>query len=85
MIEIGNIVLSPDFGFQDAFNKEFYLEYCGMMDNKKYLENFLSKREKYEAVGINEWTNMIYAFSNGPNINVAQIDYIIETLIIPRL
>lgn len=55
------------------------------MDNKKYLENFLSKREKYEAVGINEWTNMIYAFSNGPNINVAQIDYIIETLIIPRL
>ncbi len=85
VIEIGNIVLSPDFGFQDAFNKEFYLEYCGMMDNKKYLENFLSKREKYEAVGINEWTNMIYAFSNGPNINVAQIDYIIETLIIPRL
>lgn len=85
IIHVGRNRLSPDFSFEMADGDELYMEYCGMMDNQKYVAQFFNKRRLYEQAGIFEWDNMIYAFSNGPQVNVAEIDAIIRTRILPRL
>lgn len=85
IIRKNDVVLSPDFTFLDEREHEFYLEYCGMMDNKDYAYNYISKRRKYESVGINEWTNMIYVFSSNQLMDTKLIKSIIINQIIPRL
>lgn len=82
----GRIVLAPDFTFQAAdMRSEFYLEICGMMDDQDYVHRYLYKRKQYAQLGINEWTNMIYIFFSGNNIDVRAIDAAIRGQILPRL
>ena len=85
VILIGGNELAPDFSFLDRSKKEFYLEYCGMMDNPEYVKGFMTKRNLYERFGINQWDEMIYIFERGNRINIREIDWIIENRIIPRL
>ena len=75
----------PDFTFQDYYNELFYLEYCGMMDNEKYVNNLLRKRDKYEDNGIYEWNNIIYIYEKGNRINMEMVESIIKNQILPRL
>ena len=85
VILVGGSELAPDFSFLDRLKKEFYLEYCGMMDNPEYVKGFMTKRNLYERFGINQWDDMIYLFERGNRINIREIDWIIENRIIPRL
>ena len=85
VIQVGKHKLSPDFTFEMANGEELYMEYFGMMNKPEYVAKFQEKRRKYEQAGIYEWDNMIYAFSNGPKVNAAEIEAIIKTRILPRL
>lgn len=76
---------APDFTFEDADFDEFYLEYCGMMDDPKYVSRHISKREKYEKAGIVPWKNIIYDYAVGNNFDIGKIESIIKHQIIPRL
>ena len=79
------ITESPDFSFQDRNYEEFYIEYCGMMDDPEYVRKHLIKRANYERYGIVPWKNICYIYSTGGGFNVAEIDSIILNWVIPRL
>lgn len=83
---LGNTLIeSPDFSFQDRNYEEFYIEYCGMMDDPDYVRKHLIKRSNYERNGIVPWKNICYIYSTGGGFNVAEIDSIILNWVIPRL
>lgn len=77
--------LSPDFTFQDACFNEFYLEYCGMMNDSAYVRRHLEKRALYEAHGIVPWNNIIYIYAHDNSFDAGFIESIIRHQIIPRL
>lgn len=85
IIIIDGYDLAPDFTFPSRTGEPFYLEYCGMMDDPKYLEHYLWKRRMYESAGITEWRNMIYVFDRGCEIDMPRIENIIKGEILPRL
>ncbi len=82
---IGRYSLAPDFTFFDRMNREFYWEYCGMMDDPGYLRKQLWRRGVYESAGIVEWDNMIYTYDGGDSIDMREVEAVIQTKILPRL
>lgn len=76
---------APDFTFEDAQYDEFYLEYCGKMDDPKYVRDHKIKLKKYESVGIFPWKNIIFDYAEGNNFDAGKIESIIRYQIIPRL
>lgn len=84
-IVIGKYRLAPDFTFLDRDGNEFYVEYCGMMDDMNYLDQYLWKRKVYEGYGICQWRNMIYVFENNNNIDMRFVDGLIRNQILPRI
>lgn len=85
VLHIGNRSFALDFTFLDRNNNPFYLEYCGIMNEPGYVKTFRWKRDLFEAVGISEWTNMIYIFEKNNKISVKHIETIIREQILPRL
>lgn len=77
--------ISPDFSFEDKYNEEFYIEYCGMMDDSGYVRNHLIKRSRYERNGINEWNNIRYIYSKDDSLNAVEIKHILLDWVVPRL
>lgn len=81
-IKVGIYTFAPDFTFEGADGSEFYLEFCGMMDDPTYVQNFLWKRQQYELADIVPWRNMIYIYATGNNLDMQEIDSIIQTRVI---
>lgn len=76
---------APDYAFEDADFEEFYWEFCGMMDEPKYVKRYYEKRSAYEKAGIVPWKNIIYSFAAGNDIDMGYIESVIHYQIIPRL
>ena len=77
--------ISPDFSFEDNYYEEFYIEYCGMMDDSDYVRRHLIKRDRYERNGINEWNNIRYIYSKDDSLNAAEVRHILLDWVVPRL
>ena len=77
--------ISPDFTFEDKYYEEFYIEYCGMMDDPGYVRNHLIKRTRYERNGINEWNNIRYIYSKDDSLNAVEIKHVLLDWVVPRL
>jgi len=77
--------ISPDFSFEDKYFEEFYIEYCGMMDDPGYVRSHLIKRTRYERNGINEWNNIRYIYSKDDSLNAVEIKHILLDWVVPRL
>ncbi len=77
--------ISPDFSFEDKYFEEFYIEYCGMMDDPGYVRSHLIKRGRYEQNGINEWNNIRYIYSKDDSLNAVEIKHILLDWVVPRL
>jgi len=75
----------PDFTFENRFYEEFYIEYCGMMDDPDYVRRHLIKRGRYERNGVNEWNNIRYIYSTDDSLNAAEVKHILLDWIVPRL
>lgn len=85
VVHIGNYRLAPDFTFLDANGEEFYLEYCGMMDDIDYVERYLWKVDKYHRAGIYEWDNLVFIFDRDNRIDMDRIERTIRQEILTRL
>ena len=48
-LNIGKYKLAPDFSMLNSKGNEFYVEYCGLMDDPDYVDHFLWKRRLYPA------------------------------------
>lgn len=77
--------LAPDFTFPGRGGEEFYLEYCGMMDDPDYVSRFYWKRRLYEKAGITEWNNMIYLYGKREELDMNQIDAAIRFWVLPGI
>ena len=77
--------ISPDFSFEDCYNDEFYIEYCGMMDDLDYVRRHLIKRDRYERNSINEWNNIRYIYSKDDSLNATEVRHILLDWVVPRL
>ncbi len=84
-LEIGGKTFAPDFTFEGADYKCFYLDYFGMMDNEGYARRNLLKLGDYYNAGLIPGDNLIVAFNLSGILNAGTIKAIIETEIIPRL
>ena len=84
-LEAGGATFHPDFTFEGAGGKEFYLEFCGMMDDPAYVEGHKRKRSAYEAAGIAEWDNIIYLYASGNSMDMMYVDSVVRTLVVPKL
>jgi hypothetical protein len=85
VLEIGGKTFAPDFTFEGADYKCFYLDYFGMMDNEGYARRNLLKLGDYYNAGLIPGDNLIVAFNLSGILNAGTIKAIIETEIIPRL
>lgn len=85
LVAVDEIELAPDFTFQGRDGEEFYLEFCGMMDDPAYVASYQRKRALYEQSGITEWGRMIYIYASGNEIDMEAVDSTIRYRIIPRL
>ena len=77
--------ISPDFTFEDSYFEEFYIEYCGMMDDPEYVRHHLIKRSRFEQSGINEWNNIRYIYSKDDSLNATEVRHILLDWVVPRL
>lgn len=84
-IKIGRYSLAPDFTFLDRNGEEFYLEYCGMMNDQNYIDKYHWRDKLYESVGINQWDNLIYFYEKNNDINLKTLDGMIRVHILPRI
>lgn len=66
-----NQVLIPDFTIQWA-GKEYYIEFCGMIDDKKYTDNLNSKASLYEVNGIRENEQILYLSGSSTSLDINQ-------------
>lgn len=75
VIQIGDIILVPDFTIRLPDGRIVYWEHCGLMVLKEYREHHKRKMEAYEKAGIVPWKNLILTYDdeNG-NINVGIIE-----------
>ena len=65
VLHIGTNNLIPDFTalrIRDA--KIFYMEHCGMTNNKEYMDHHKWKMRTYEAAGIVPWDNLIVTYGD---------------------
>ena len=77
--------LAPDFTFPKREGGEFYLEYCGMMDDPDYVNRFFWKRRLYEREGITEWNDMFYLFGESEELDMSVIEGAIRFWVLPRI
>ena len=77
--------ISPDFTFENKYYEEFYIEYCGMMDDPGYVRRHLEKRARYEQSNINEWRNMRYIYSRDDSLNATEVKHILLDWVVPKL
>lgn len=84
-LSVGDATFHPDFTFEGAGGKAFYLEFCGMMDNPAYVESHKRKRAAYEQAGIVEWDNIIYLYASGNDMDMMHVDGVVRTRVVPRL
>ena len=84
-LQVGHMTFHPDFTFEGAGGKEFYLEFCCMMDDPAYVESHKRKRSAYEAAGIVEWRNIIYLYASGNDMDMMRVDSVVRTLVVPWL
>lgn len=84
-LSVGDLTFHPDFTFEGAGGKPFYLEFCGMMDNPAYVESHKRKRAAYELAGIAEWDNIVYLYASGNDMDMMLIDSVVRTRVVPRL
>ena len=77
--------ISPDFSFEDKYFEEFYIDYCGMMDDPGYVRKQLIRRGKYERNGINEWNNIRYIYSKDDSLNAVEVKHILLDWVVPKL
>ena len=82
---IGRYELAPDFTFKGRDGREFYWEYCGMMDDVSYVDRFFWRRKLYEQAGIFEWNDMICTFGTKNHFNIKEVIHVIEDKILPRI
>lgn len=85
VLPIGKYDFAPDFTFLDKDGNEFYLEYCGMMEDIFYRERQIWKRGVYESAGITEWENMIYIYDLGESVDMRKVEAVIRGVILPRM
>ena len=86
MITLDNgSTISPDFTFENKYDEEFYIEYCGMMDDPYYVQRHLIKRGSYEQNGINEWNNIRYIYSKDDSLNATEVKHILLDWVVPKL
>ena len=77
--------ISPDFSFEDSYYEEFYIEYCGMMDDPDYVRRHMIKRSRFEQSGINEWNNIRYIYSRDDSLNATEVRHILLDWVVPKL
>ena len=82
---IDGVMLAPDFTFRGADLLKFYWEYCGMMDDPKYVDHHIWKKNLYERHGIVPWKNIYFTYESGGNIDLKAIRHFIEDNILPRM
>lgn len=82
---IEGFMLVPDFTFRGADLLKFYWEYCGMMDDPKYVDHHIWKKNLYERGGIVPWKNIYFTYESGGNIDLKAIRHFIEDNILPRM
>ena len=75
----------PDFTFEAADKSHFYLEFCGMMNDEKYVKEHWIKRDFYEEVGIVPWRNIVYLYAVDNSLDVQVVDEEIRTKIMAWL
>lgn len=84
-LTFGDEVIAPDFTFEGADGKLFYLEHLGMMDDERYARRNYNKLMKYYRLGLILGNNLILSFDRRGTIDMTMIDFIIRNEIIPRL
>lgn len=84
-LRLSSGLYAPDFTFEGSDGHEFYLEYCGMMNDGSYVRDFSEKRALYEAEGITQWRNMIYLYATDNNLDMREIDAVIRTKVMAWL
>lgn len=82
---IEGFMLVPDFTFRGPDLLKFYWEYCGMMDDPKYVDHHIWKKNLYERNGIVPWKNIYFTYESGGNIDLKAIRHFIEDNILPRM
>lgn len=82
---IEGFMLIPDFTFRGPDLLKFYWEYCGMMDDPKYVDHHIWKKNLYERNGIVPWKNIYFTYESGGNIDLKAIRHFIEDNILPRM
>ena len=75
----------PDFTFEGSKGSEFYLEFCGLMDNEEYVRKHHQKLDLYRANGIVPWENIIYVYAKGNTIDMMHIESVIKHQILAWL
>ena len=81
----GDEIIVPDFTFEGADGKPFYLEHLGMMDDPDYALRNYNKLNKYFRLGLVLGKNLIITSDRSGTIDMQMIDFIIQHEIIPRL
>lgn len=76
---------SPDFTFEGADGREFYLEFCGMMNNEDYVRAYRQKRDFYEDDGIVPWRNIVYLYATDNNLDMQVVDAVVRTQVMAWL
>lgn len=79
------VSINPDFTFEGRGGKEFYLEFCGMMNDEGYVMRTMHKIRRYAESGVVPWKNIIYLFASGNEMNMMRVKAMIDTQIIPWL
>ncbi|MGI6767035.1 MAG: hypothetical protein ACOX4R_07525 [Lentihominibacter sp.] len=82
---LGDERIEPDFTFLAHDGSLFYWEYCGMMDDERYVRGHIKKRNLYERYGIVPWKNIIYTYDINNEINMREIECVIKNYILPKL
>ena len=85
VLVIGNMVIAPDFTFEDYNRELLFWEHLGMMDNPEYAGRNFRKLERYYDAGLVPGDNLILSFDRRGEIDMRIIDDIIRDQIIPRL
>lgn len=85
VLDLGGNQVSPDFEFCSNAHLLKLWEHCGMMHSEDYRSDYYYKRNLYDDYGFVPWRNIIFTFSRDNDINLAEIDSIITTKLLPWL
>lgn len=82
---IDNLVIAPDFTFEDFEKKLFFWEHLGMMDDPDYARRNLNKLSRYYELGLVPGDNLILSFDRHGVIDMRIVNDIIQHQVLPRL